>query len=138
MPEGRREGDMGTLAPMVEQIEHRTGALPDHVLADANHANHEAIGSLVARGVDVLVPVPERTRASGGTPQIQTWKERMVSSEAKELYRARASLCELTNANARRMGMTQLLVRGVAKASSVALLTAITHDILAHATTLLA
>jgi hypothetical protein len=49
-----------------------------------------------------------------------------------------ASLCELTNANARRMGMTHLLVRGVAKATSVALLTAITHDLLAHATTLLA
>lgn len=145
MPEGRREGDMGTLAPMVEQIERRTGALPEHVLADANHANHEAIGSLVARGVDVLVPVPERTRASGGTPEIQACKDRMTSEGAKELYRARASLCELTNANARRMGMTQLLVRGVAKgcgaavrSTSVALLTAITHDLLVHATTLLA
>jgi transposase len=130
--------DMATLAPMVEQIERRTGALPEHVLADANHANHEAISSLVARGVDVLLPVPERTRANGGTPEIQAWKDRMASSEAKELYRARASLCELTNANARRMGMTQLLVRGAAKATSVALITAIAHDLLAHATTLLA
>jgi hypothetical protein len=130
--------DMGTLAPMVEQLERRIGALPEHVLADANHANHEAISALIARGVDVLVPVPERTRATGGTPEIQAWKERMASKGAKELYRARASLCELTNANARRMGMTQFLVRGVAKTTSVALLTAITHDLLVHATTLLA
>lgn len=130
--------DMGALAPMVEQIERRTGALPGHVLADANHANHEAIGSLITRSVDVLVPVPERTRAAaGGTPAIQAWKNRMVGSEAQELHRARASLCELTNANARRMAMTQFLVRGVAKATSVALLTAIAHDLLAHATTLL-
>lgn len=130
--------DMATLAPMVEQIERRTGSLPVHVLADANHANHEAISSLVARGVDVLVPVPERTRRTGGTPEIQAWKERMGSSPAQQVYRARASLCELTNANARRMGMTQLLVRGLKNATSVALLTAITHDLLAHATTLLA
>jgi hypothetical protein len=53
-------------------------------------------------------------------------------------YRARASRCELTNASARRMGLAQLLVRGVAKATSVALLTAITHDVLTHASTLLA
>ena len=36
------------------------------------------------------------------------------------------------------MGMTQFLVRGIAKATSVALLTAITHDVLAHAAALLA
>jgi hypothetical protein len=36
------------------------------------------------------------------------------------------------------MGLTQLLVRGVARATSVALLTAITHDVLTHARTLLA
>lgn len=129
--------DMGALAPLVEQIERRTGALPQQVLADANHANHEAITALTQRGVDVLVPVPERTRHSGGTPEIQAWKARMASSEAQQAYRARASLCELSNANARRMGLTQLLVRGVAKATSVALLTAITHDVLAHASTLL-
>jgi hypothetical protein len=62
----------------------------------------------------------------------------MASPEAQQTYRARASLCELTNANARRMGLTQLLVRGVAKATSVALLTAITHDVLTHASTLVA
>ena len=62
----------------------------------------------------------------------------MVTPEAQQTYRARASLCELTNANARRIGLTQLLVRGVAKATSVALLTAITHDVPTHASTLLA
>ena len=131
-------GDMGGLMPLVAQIEKRTGVLPEHLLADANHANHEAITALAAKGVDVLVPVPERTRKDGGSPEIEAWKARMQTPDAKERYRARASLCELSNANARRMGMTQLLVRGVAKATSVALLTAITHDVLAHAVTLLA
>ena len=148
--------DMGGLMPLVahpfgyreaRQIEKRTGVLPEHLLADANHANHEAITALAAKGVDVLVPVPERTRKDGGSPEIEAWKARMQTPDAKERYRARASLCdalrdtrrgELSNANARRMGMTQLLVRGVAKATSVALLTAIAHDVLAHAVTLLA
>ena len=130
--------DMGALIPLVAQIEKRTGALPEHLLADANHANHDAIATLVRKGIDVLVPVPERTRKEGGSPEIEAWKTRMRSPDAQERYRARASLSELSNANARRMGMTQLLVRGIVKATSVALLTAITHDVLTHAATLLA
>ena len=59
---------MGALIPLVAQIEKRTAALPEHVLADANHANHEAITTLTQRGVDILVPVPERTRKDGGSP----------------------------------------------------------------------
>ncbi|HEY6544447.1 MAG TPA: IS1182 family transposase [Dokdonella sp.] len=129
--------DMGTLAPLVEQIERRTGELPENVLADANHANHDAITALTQQGVDVLIPVPERTRKSGGAPEIEAWRARMQTPEAKQIYRARASLCELTNANARRMGMTQLLVRGIEKATGVVLLTAIAHDVLTHATALL-
>ena len=132
--------DMGALVPLVEQIERRTGELPEKVLADANHANHEAITTLVKHGVEVLVPVNERTSKStaSATPEVEAWKKRMATPEAQETYRARASLCELTNANARRMGMTQMLVRGIEKATNVALLTAIAHDVLAHAAALLA
>lgn len=132
--------DVGTLAPLVEQIERRTGELPEQVLADANHANHAAITALEQRGVEVLVPVNDRTASSkaSATPELEAWKQRMSTPEAQQAYRARASLCELTNANARRMGMTQLLVRGIEKATSVALPTAITHDVLAHAAALLA
>ena len=88
----------------------------------------------------MLVPVNERTSKStaSATPEVEAWKKRMATPEAQETYRARASLCELTNANARRMGMTQLLVRGIEKATHVALLTAIAHDLLAHAAALLA
>jgi hypothetical protein len=131
--------DMGTLAPMVEQVERRTGALPVQVLADANHAHHEAIETLERGGVEVLVAVPERTRDSAktGSAEVEAWKRRMAGPEAKQTYRARASLCELANAAARRTGLSRLFVRGIAKATSVALLTAISHDVLAHATTLL-
>lgn len=131
--------DMGTLAPMLEQVERRTGTLPKTAMADANHANHEAIAMLERRGVEVLVPVPERTSRSKktGSAEIERWKARMQSPEAKKTYQGRASLCELESANARRMGLTQLPLRGLQKATCLGLLFAIAHDILAHAATLL-
>ena len=77
-------------------------------------------------------------KSASATPELEAWKARMSTPEAQTAYRARASLCELTNANARRLGMTQQLVRGDEKATTVALLVAFTHDVLAHATALLA
>lgn len=133
--------DMGALGPMLAQIEARTGELPGTVLADANHANHEAIAAATKAGVQTLISVPARTRASGangnGEPPIAEWKARMETDEAKQLYRARAGLCEWTNAQlAGRFGLRQFLVRGIEKTSCVALLHAITSNLTQHLTTL--
>ena len=132
---------MGALTPMLAQIEARTGELPTTVLADANHANHEAIAAAIARGVETLVPVPSRTRASGPNgnhePAIVEWKAHMDTEEAKRLYRARAGLCEWTNAQfAGRFDLRQFLVRGLDKTTSVALLCAITSNLTQHLATL--
>lgn len=133
--------DMGSMSPMLAQIVQRTGIVPHTLLADANHANHEAIAEACAQGVDVLVPIPRRSQRSGPygdhTPAIEEWKERMQSSEAKRLYRARAGLCEWTNAQiAGRFGLRQFLVRGLEKATCVALLAAITSNLTQHLATL--
>ena len=62
----------------------------------------------------------------------------MNTDQAKKLYRARASLCELMNAHLRtHHGIDQFLVRGVAKVTCVALLGAIASNLIQHATTLL-
>ena len=62
----------------------------------------------------------------------------MQTDEAKRLYRARASLCELSNAHLRtHHGVGQFLLRGVVKITNVALLAAIASNLLQHATTLL-
>lgn len=37
--------DIGSLMPMVEQIERRTGELPGALLADSGHAKNEDLGS---------------------------------------------------------------------------------------------
>jgi transposase len=135
--------DMGAITPMLHEIERRTGQLPKTLLADANHAKHECLRSAAARGVDVIVAVPERSRGGGPhvdqDPAIAAWRERMETDEAKRLYRARPGLCELANAHLRtHHGTSQFLVRGLTKVANVALLGAIAANLLQHAAKLLA
>lgn len=134
--------DMGSITPMLDEIKQRTGQSPSVLLADANHAAHDCIRTASEAGVDVLVAVPKRSQKAGAQadtdPAIVAWRERMTTDEAKKLYRARASLCELMNAHLRtHHGVDQFLVRGLAKVTCVALLGAITSNLLQHAATLL-
>jgi hypothetical protein len=134
---------MGAITPMLDEIHRRTGELPATLLADANHAKHDCIRAATDVGVQAIVAVPERTRHGGANadddPAIVAWREHMETDEAKRLYRARASLCELSNAHLRtHHGVDQFLVRGLAKVTCVALLGAITSNLLQHAATLLA
>jgi len=134
--------DMRSVVPMLEQINLRTGQFPKTLLADANHAAHDCIRTATEAGVEVLISVPTRSQNAGANadldPAIVAWRERMTTDEAKKVYRARASLCELTNAHLRsHHGVDQFLVRGLAKVTCVALLGAIASNVLQHATTLL-
>lgn len=134
--------DMGSITPMLDEIELRTGQLPITLLADANHAAHDCIRAASEAGVEVLVAVPERSQKPGANadddPAIVAWRERMETDEAKKIYRARASLCELMNAHLRtHHGVDQFLVRGLAKVTCVALLGAIASNLLQHANVLL-
>jgi transposase len=134
--------DMGAIAPMLDEIKWRTGQLPRTLLADANHAAHDCIRTASVAGVEALVAVPARSRSGGAhvdnESAIVAWRARMETDAAKQLYRARASLCELMNAHLRtHHGVQQFLVRGLAKVTCVALLAAIASNLLQHATALL-
>lgn len=134
--------DMGSITPMLDEIDQRTGRLPTVLLADANHAAHDCIRAATEAGVEVLVAIPKRSQEAGANadvdPAIVAWRERMATDEAKKLYRARASLCELMNAHLRtHHGVDAFLVRGIAKVTCVALLGAIASNLLQHAATLL-
>ena len=127
---------MNSLAPMMDDIQRRTGRQPSKLLADANHTAHEDIRAVSARGVELLVPVPERTRSSRKVHDhvISAWLARMQTSDAKRTMRARASLCELANAHFKqRFGLDRVLVRGRAKVTCVALLAALAFHLLQHA-----
>ena len=135
--------DMGSITPMLDEIQRRTGQLPATLLADANYAVHDCIRTATAAGVEVLVAVPERTQRGGAQadddPAIVAWRERMETDEAKQLYRARAGLCELMNAHLRtHHGVDQFFVRGLAKVTCVVTLAAIASNLLQHASAFLA
>jgi hypothetical protein len=57
--------DMGSVAPMLDDIERRTGALPNKLLADANHASGADVRAATERGVVFLAAVPERSKNLG-------------------------------------------------------------------------
>ena len=63
----------------------------------------------------------------------------MTTDEAKETYRARASLCELPNAHLKQhQGIGQVIVRGLGKVTCVAMLAALSANLIQHAASLLA
>jgi transposase len=135
--------DMGSVTPMLAQIEQRTGQLPKRVLADANHADHDCVRYCAARGVEAHIAVPARSQrlgpASDRDEPIVAWRQRMCSEAGKTQYRARAGLCELPNAHLKHhCGLTRLLVRGLDKATCVALLTGLAINLVQNAAHLLA
>src|SRR3954469_17208787 len=51
------------IAPMLAEIERRTGQLPKTLLADADHAAHDCIRAATNAGVEVSVAVPKRSQS---------------------------------------------------------------------------
>jgi IS5 family transposase len=121
-------------SPKLLQVEQRTGQVPEHLLADGGHATLGDIKQCAARGVAPLISVPKRmAQAKEQAPEVEAWREHMRTDEARERYKARASLVENVNAQVKgRYGLTQLTVRGLAKVRSVALLVALAHNLAAH------
>lgn len=134
--------DMGSVTPMLQQIEERTGQLPKVLLADANHAKHDCIRACDELGVEALISVPARSQNAGPNADkdasIEAWRARMQTEKAKRTFRARASLCELPNAHLKHHhGVAQVLLRGLEKVTCVALLAGLTANLLQHAAQLL-
>src|SRR5206468_12653231 len=50
--------DLGSVKPMLDEIQKRTGQLPKTLMADANHAKHDCIVECAERGVEALISVP--------------------------------------------------------------------------------
>lgn len=134
--------DMGSLTPMAEQVQARTGKLPGTVMADGGHAKHEDIAQMEAKGIKVIVPVADNAKPlaemTNADPGVRAWRQRMETPEAQQQYRARAGLSELPNAHQKsHHGITQFLVRGLDKVTCVVFLSALSSNILQQATKLL-
>lgn len=136
-----RGTDQGEGLPMEEQIVQRTGCHPGAYLVDGGFVDLEDIGTLERRGVQVYAPPKRREGGQGvrwkpgATPEVLAWRERMETGEGRTIYQHRASTAECVNALAReRYGVRRFTLRGVAKVSCVALLMAITHNLLRWST----
>ena len=132
--------DMGSVTPMLKDIEDRTGQLPVLLLADANHAKHECIEAATRAGVILLIAVPERERdaTTPVSPEVTARRKRMETEEAKYAYRSRHGVCKPYNTHFKsHHGIAPVSVR-LAKVKCVAFLGAINANILANAALLFA
>jgi transposase len=130
--------DKAQMKPMIEQIEKRTGKRPLEHLVDGGYTKLEEIDAVEASGTAVYAPVPEPRgdgdpyeRKRDDTDRTAVWRARMKTDEAKEIYKERAAVAETVHADLRTWrGLRQLPVRGKKKVRAVALLLALTHNLL--------
>ncbi len=132
-----RGNDQGEGLVMEEQVAQRTGQHPGAYLLDGGFVDLEDIEALERRGVRIYAP-PKKgkggrkaTPKPGAKPGVSAWRQRMETEEGQAIYRHRASTAECVNAQVRvKYGLQRFTVRGVTKVTSIALLLAITHNLL--------
>lgn len=131
--------DQPHVAPMLEEIERRTGRTPDEYLVDGGFVTLRNIEAIAEHGATPYAPVP-KPRNKGTDPHapkrddtaaIGAWRVRMGTEDAKRVYVQRGVLAERTNADLRvHRGLDRLNVRGLAKVKTVVLLAAISFNVM--------
>ena len=109
---------------------------PEDYLVDGGFAKNDDIEWAHSQGIRLSCPPtkskhdsdPYAVRPKDG-PGMIDWRQRMASEAGKTLYRERAKI-ECSNAWARRMGLSRLLVRGKHKVRAVLLWFALAHNML--------
>jgi transposase len=130
--------DNGQLIPMLDQVEQRTGVVPEVVLADGGYANHATIDEATRRGALPLIPLMASKRSDGDTgPRrgdslaVALWRRRMQTDAGKQAYKQRAAIAEWVHADGRtHRTLTQLRLRGRAKVHCWLLWAALAHNML--------
>jgi transposase len=133
--------DSEQLPPMLDQLEDQYQKTPDEALVDGGFASKDAIEQAQQRGCTVYAPLKDEAKQKeagrdpyapkkGDTPAIAAWRQRMGQAVAQQIYRLRCQTAEWVNAQCRNRGFWQMPVRGLAKCRTVALLYAITHNVL--------
>jgi transposase len=129
-------GEQAQLVPMLTQVETRTGETPGAVFADGGFVSTDGIVGLAQRGVPLYAPIPKGKHAPGSgqgpmPPAVAEWRARMVTEDAKAVYRVRAATAERVNADARvQRGLNGVPVRGLGKVQAWALWAALAFNVL--------
>jgi transposase len=138
----------GLSTPMRQQVEERTKQAVKEHLIDGGYLRTEDIEAAHDQGVAVYVPPkparnPEKRGRelepkAGDSEAVRDWKQRMSSTEGKQIYQQRASSSETVNADLRTFrGLGRILVRGLAKARCLALWSALAYNVMHFAPYLL-
>lgn len=131
--------DRTALAPMLDQIEQRTGHRPAAHLVDGGFVNKAVITAAADRGVTVYAPLFVRegrtrelgTRVPGDTPAVEAWRARMASEDGRRVYKTRGATAEWVNADGRtHRVLDRIPVRGLHKVHTWALWIALAHNLM--------
>jgi transposase len=134
--------DNEELPPMLDQIEERYQRNPDEATVDGGFATQHAIEDAAENhSCTVYAPLKDEekqldagkdpyARKKGDSEAVAQWRERMGTAAAKAIYRLRCQTAEWVNAGCRNRGLWQMPVRGQPKCRGIALLYAITHNLL--------
>jgi transposase len=132
--------DRTALAPMIDQIEQRTGHRPADHLVDGGFVNKDVITAVTERGVTVYAPVFVRTGRHprdlsaplpGDSPAVAAWRARMTSAEGRHMYKARSATAEWVNADGRAHRiLNHLPLRGTGKVLTWATWIALAHNLM--------
>lgn len=134
-----RGNDYGQIAPMLKDIERRTGRKPRQLLVDGGYRDLDEIATAGSVGVQVFAPVsvprapnidPYRPKAKDSAP-VAAWRRRMGTQSARSIYKQRASTAETVNADLRvRRGLDRLPVRGLKKVFCITLWAALAYNMM--------
>ena len=130
--------DYAHAAPMIDQIEKRTGTKPEQHLIDGGFLSKQTVEEVTRREVELFGPPPHRKTTpdpymvkGGDSAAVIQWKQRMRSSEGQTIYKQRGSTIETINADLKQWRtLGAFTVRGKRKVLCVLLLNALAYNIL--------
>jgi transposase/IS5 family transposase len=135
--------DVPALVPLVEEVEQRTGARPEKVLADGGFYSNENVRDLEDRGLEIYVPDPnlarelntgKRARTIGRnrvrSPELKAMRKKLRSPAGRRVYAKRKALVEpVFGVLKQQRGIRQFRTRGQAKVAVEFTLAAIAYNL---------
>ena len=131
--------DRTALAPMLTQMEQRTGRRPDAQLVDGGFVSRDVITATTALGVTIYAPLYTHARRAralgtpvpGDSPAVHAWRARMTTPEGQHVSKARGATAEWINADGRTHRVLNAIpVRGLKKVLTWAVWLALAHNVM--------
>lgn len=133
--------DQEQLPPMLDQLQERYDQTPSEAVVDGGFASLETIDAAAQAGCTVYAPLKDEekqqqagqnpyAKKKGDSEAVAAWRARMGREAAKAIYKLRCQTAEWVNAMARNRGLWFMPVRGRSQCRTVAVLYAITHNLM--------